>query len=198
MFYIILLITLLILLLFLKIQIELKIIIKNGSNFSFVIVRFLGFIRLRMNLSLGINNKGFISLTLRKTDSAMGKKASFEQFWDALKDFFQYYGAHVEPFRYFKKKVKFNNFSVYSRIGTGDAATTAMTIGGCYVFFTIVSRYLYRHYQLQKSKLDMLPYFSGPLFDLDLDCIMNFKFGHIIIAGLKLLTKKRKGGVVNG
>lgn len=122
----------------------------------------------------------------------MDKKASFEQLWDSIKDVFQYYGAHVEPFRYFKRKVKFNNFSVSSRIGTGDAATTAMTIGGCYAFFTTISRYLYRHYHLQKSKLDMQPYFSGPLFDLDLDCIMNFKFGHIIIAGLKLLTKKEK------
>ncbi len=173
-------------------HIELKIIIKNGRNFSFIIIRFLGFIRLRMNLSLQINSKGFLSLTLRKTDSGMDNKASFEQFWDSIKDFFQYYGSHVEPFRYFKRKVNFNNFSVHSRIGTGDAASTAMTIGGCYALFSIISSYLYTHYRLQKSKFDILPYFSGPLFDLDLDCIMNFKFGHIIIAGLKLLTKKEK------
>lgn len=190
-FYLILM-TLLLLLLLLKVQIEVKIIIKNGRNFSYFIIRFLGFIRLRMNLFLKKNKKGLPSLTFRKNSSSTNKNASLEQFWQTVREFFQFYEAHIEPLRYFKSKVKLDSFSIHSRIGTGDAASTAMTIGGCYAFVTFISRYLYQHYRLQISKLDIIPYFSGPLFDLDLNCIMNFKFGHIIIAGLKLLSKKEK------
>ena len=191
-YYVFLIIVSLLLLLLLKIQVEIKVIIKDGKNFSFIIIRFLVFFRLRMNLSLKKDGTSLIALTLRKIDSDTETKPSLEQFWEAARSFKKFYGSHVGPFRYFKTKVKFSNFSVRSCIGTGDAASTALTIGSCYAFFTFISRYLYRNYQLQKSKLHILPDFTGPFFDLDLDCIINFKFGHIIIAGLKLLTKKEK------
>jgi len=175
-----------------RVQIEIKVIIKNGRNFSFVIFRLLRLLRIRMNLSVRKDEKGLVSLTFRKTDSDIQKKASVEQAFEFMKKLVNFAGKYKEHINYLKNKVRVNSLSVRSRIGTGDAASTALAIGGFFAFFSIISRHLNEYYYLQKRKLDVLPHFQGPLFDLDLDCIINFKIGHIIITGLKMLMKKVK------
>lgn len=180
------------LLLLLKIQIEIKVIIKNGRNFSFVIIRLLRLIRLRLNLSVNRDGNGLISLSMRKTDSDNGKKTSVEQAWNYIKKLIRFYGNHIDQINFMKKNIAINNFSIRTRIGTGDAAATALSIGGFYAFFSFLIRHLDEYYHLKRQDLDILPHFQGPLFDLELDCIINFKIGHIITTGLKMLTKKTK------
>ena len=180
---------LLLFLLLLKIQIEVKVIIKDGKNFSFAVLRFMGLFRLRLNLSIGKNKRGDISLTLRKSDSDLDQKTSLEEAWEMLRRLVPLVGKYKEPLRFLKSKIQFHNFSLLTKIGTGDAAVTSLTIGVFYAFFSLVKRILDQNYHLQNSKLVVLPYFQGLLFDLDLDCIINFRFGHIIITGLKMLLK---------
>ena len=78
-YYVFLIIVSLLLLLLLKIQVEIKVIIKDGKNFSFIIIRFLVFFRLRMNLSLKKDGTSLIALTLRKIDSDTETKPSFKK-----------------------------------------------------------------------------------------------------------------------
>ena len=180
------------LLLLLKIQLEIKVIIKNGKNLSFIIIRLLHLIRVRFNLSMGQDGKRLISLSLRKTDSDNEEKTTIEQAWKNIKKFTGFYKSNIDQINFLKSKIKINNLYVRTRIGTGDAATTALSVGGFYAFFSFLLRHLDESYQFYKRRLDVLPYFQGPLFDLDLDCIINFKFGHIIITGLKMLMNKVK------
>jgi hypothetical protein len=179
-------------LLFLKVQIEIKVIIKNGRNFSFLIIRLLRLIRLRLNLSVDRDGNRLFSLSIRKTDTDSEKKTTVEQAWNYIKKIVRFYSSNIEQINIMKKYININNFSIRTRIGTGDAATTALSIGGFYAFFSLLSRHFDEYYHLKKHDLDILPYFQGPLFDLDLDCIINFKIGHIITTGMKMLTKKIK------
>jgi hypothetical protein len=191
--YLILFIVLLcLLMILLKIQVEIKVIIKNGQNFSFVIFRLLRLIRLRMNLSINQDGKGLISLSLRRTELDKEKKASVEQVWNYIKKLLNFYTSNIDQINFMKSKVKINNLYIRTRIGTGDASATALSVGGFYAFFSFLIRHLDEYYHFQKCKLDVLPYFQGSLFDLNLDCIINFKIGNIIITGLKMLTKKVK------
>jgi hypothetical protein len=173
-------------------QVEIKIIIKNGRNFSFIIIRLLKLLQLRLNLSIRQDEKGVIALTFRKTDSNMEKQASVDQAMDIAVKLLHIYNKYKEQFVYMRSKLQFNNFNVRTRIGTGDAAATALASGGFFTIFSIISMHLRNTYHLSRQKLNVVPYFQGPLFDLDLDCIINFKIGHIIITGFKMLKKKMK------
>lgn len=89
-------------------------------------------------------------------------------------------------------KIKFRNFSVLTRVGVGDAAATALITGGFFTIFSLIINHLENRYDLQKKKIVILPFFQGSVFDIDLDCIIDFKMGHIIITGLRILMKKLK------
>lgn len=191
------LLALLLLVFLLRTQVEIKIIIKNGRNFSFIIIRLLKLLRLRLNLSVHQDKTGRIALTFRKTDSNLDQQASVDQAMDAAVKLFHIYVKYKDQFVYMKSKLRFNNFSLRARIGTGDAAATALASGGFFTMFSLISMHLRNYYHLSKQRLNVIPYFQGPLFDLDLDCIINFKIGHIIITGLKML-KKKKAVLKNG
>lgn len=180
------------LLLWIKIQLEIKVIIKDRRNLSFLIVRLLHLLRLRVNFSIDREGKRLFSLSLRKNDSEIKEKTSLEQVWKYIRKLVNFYTNHTEPINFMKSKVRVDNFSIRSRIGTGDAASTALAFGSFYAFFSLISSHLNEYYHLQGRKLDILPHFQGPLFDLDLSCIINFRIGHIIITGLKILAKKVK------
>lgn len=176
-------------------QLEINIIIKNGKNSSFVIIRLLKFLRIRLNLSIRHEN-GAISLTIKKTDSDLEKETSIEQALESMIKIFRRLRTYKQAFDYLKTRIIVNNFSVRTIVGTGNAAATALASGGFYTVFHLITLHLQNYYQLSKQKLKVIPYFNGPLFDLDLDCIINFKIGHIIITGIKMISKS-KGGVTN-
>ncbi len=187
------------LLLILRIQLEVKIIVKNGKNFSFVIVRLLrGLLRARINLSLKSGTKNPYAIVLKKTDSSLKKETSPEQALRIVLHMSQQYTKYRCQINYFKSKIAMANFSVRTRVGVGDAAATALVTSGFYTIFQIVIQHLDLRYHLQNRKMIVLPYFEGSVFDLDLDCIINFKFGHIMITGMKMLIQKIKGGENGG
>lgn len=188
--------TLLILFLLTKTQMEVNVIIKNGKNFSFIIIRLLKLFRIRLNLSIKQDENGIVSLSLRKTDSDMEKQTSIEQALEIMIKIFRGLRTYKQPIDYMKTKIKVSNFSIRTRVGTGNAAATALASGGFYTVFHLITLHLQNYYHLGKQKLKVIPYFNGPLFDLDFDCIINFKIGHIIITGMKMI-QKNKGGVIN-
>lgn len=186
---------LLMLLWILKIEIEFKIIIKNGTNYSFMIVRMLkGLLRLRLNLSLCPDKNKLFTVTIRKTDSSREKSTTLEDALQYIKKAINAYKRNKKSFLYLKSKIKFDNLSVRSRIGTGDAAATALVSGSFYWIFSMTAYHIMTKYSLKKHKILVLPFFKGPLLDLDFDCIINFKLGDIIITGVNILVQKIKGG----
>ena len=175
----------------LRVQVEIKIIIKNGSNFSFIILRlFKGLLRLRINLSIMSGKKGLLSVFMRKTDSKLEHQTPINISY--LLHLSGFYSRYKNQLAYMMSKIKFRNFSVLTRVGVGDAAATALVTGGFFTIFSLIITHLENRYDLQKKKIVILPFFQGSVFDIDLDCIIDFKMGHIIITGLKILMKKLK------
>ena len=191
--------TAVLLLLILRVQLEFKIIIKNGRNFSFIIIRVLrGLLKLRFNISIKPDDKRFLSLKLRKTDSSLETDTSVEYAVKIVKRIFKGLSLYKRHLKYLLKRISFSNFSVRTRVGIGDASGTALVIGGFFAVFAFVTQYLVHHYRLEKHKLVVLPCFEGAVFDMDLDCIIDLKIGHIIIAGFKMALQKIKGGENGG
>lgn len=188
----------LVLLLCLQVQVETKIIIKNRKNFSFCILRFFrGLLRLRFNLSLGSKTKGPLALVLRKTDSSLETETDAEQAMRLISFMMRQYRKHQIAIAYFNRKIIMSNFSVHSRVGVGDAAATALMTGAFYAVFQGIAQHLTLRYALKNSSMLIRPYFEGSVFDLDLNCIIHIKFGHIMITGFKMLKQNIKGGENN-
>lgn len=187
-----LLLSIFIVILFLKIQIEIKIIVKNSKNHSFMIIRMLkGLLRLRLNLSLAPGEKGF--LTIRKTDSNIEHKPSSDNTIKAIKRVLAFDKQYYSELNYLKSKIDMCNFSVINKVGTENAALTALITGSLYAIFSTMVFFLKQKFDLKNQKIVVLPFFQGLVFDLDLDCIFTFKMGHIIITGIKIIFKKLKG-----
>jgi len=178
------------LLLFIRIQIEINLIIKNGKYLSYIVLHFLYLFRIHINLYINPKNKRLISLSLDKKSKNKENTVSIEQIINYFKKTSNLYRNNIKQISFIKSKIKIKDLYLLTRIGTGDAATTALSVGSIYTFFSLLHRYLYENYCLQNLKLEVFPNFRGSMFDLKLNCIINFKIGHIIITSLKMLMNK--------
>lgn len=107
--------------------------------------------------------------------------------------------AHVvklhKIIRMFLKKVSVKNLEWHSVVGLGDAAHTGMIIGALWTakgsLIGLVS-----HYILLKEmpKIIITPHFQQFVSQTHLTCIIQFRVGHAILAGVKLV-KFWKGGL---
>ncbi|WP_429160161.1 DUF2953 domain-containing protein [Desulfitispora alkaliphila] len=91
-----------------------------------------------------------------------------------------------------------------SRVGTGDAAETAIATGallaGKWNLYGILIKFIKK--PKEPVKLDVVPNYNSRDLSLYLDCIFAFRIGHIIITGIKvlmmLIVSRIKGGEVVG
>ncbi len=173
-----------------KTQLEISIIIRNGKNRSFLILRMLKFIRIRINLPVRKGKKGRRGTFLHKTDSDRETKFSSEDHLKKIKKMARLRKKAKLSLNYIKSGIEVDHLSVCTRFGTGDAAVTAWLSGGLYFAFSFIVPYLKNNYHLKKQKLQIVPYYRGRMFDLNLDCIIQFKISHIIIAGFKMLKQE--------
>lgn len=193
------LITAFLLLLILRVQFEFKIIIKNGRNFSFVIIRMLkGLLRFRINISILPSGKRFFYLKVRKTDSSQETDTSAEQVITIILRIIKGLSHYKKHVSYLLSRICLNNFSVRTRVGIGDASGTALVTSGLYVIFAFFTQYLVYRYRLVNHKIVVLPCFEGAVFDMDINCIINIKIGHIMITVFKMALQKIKGGESGG
>ncbi|WP_042459708.1 DUF2953 domain-containing protein [Neobacillus dielmonensis] len=94
----------------------------------------------------------------------------------------------------FLRKVSVKKFEWQSLIGVGDAAHTGVISGALWSvkggIIGLVSHYL----NLKAApQLSITPHFQASVFHTRISCIFQFRIGHAILAGLKLI-KFWKGG----
>lgn len=105
-----------------------------------------------------------------------------------------------KPLRYLSEKTYFSSIVWHTSLGTGDAAYTAVLSGTLWGIKSNIVNYLIKNKKHGKIDISVVPDFSKPVFESDLNCIIKIQNANIIIGGIRILlilfynTIFKKGG----
>lgn len=126
------------------------------------------------------------------------KKFSAEEMLNSFQDMQQllkHVAGLYKIVRSFFKKVTVSNLEWYSLVGVGDASYTGMLTGA---FWTVKGSMLGVISSLMKvrtiPKIMITPEFNRAVSETSFRCMIQFRIGHAIFAGIKLI-KYWKGGI---
>ncbi|MBA9026308.1 hypothetical protein HNP81_001593 [Peribacillus huizhouensis] len=96
------------------------------------------------------------------------------------------FGFHILV-RKFLRKVKVKTFQWHSLIGTGDAVLTGICVGGSYAIKGSIIGLLSRYLRFKKMPIySITPDYAKPSASTSFFCIVEFRIGHAIVAGIKI------------
>ena len=96
--------------------------------------------------------------------------------------------------RNFLRKVTIKSFEWDTLIGVGDAAQTGTITGAIWAIKGSLIGILSHYLKLKvMPKITVTPHFQAAVIQTRLSCIIQFRIGHAILAGLKLLKFWRGG-----
>ncbi|KFZ41796.1 DUF2953 domain-containing protein [Anoxybacillus flavithermus] len=99
----------------------------------------------------------------------------------------------------FLQNVSILQFEWHTQIGVGDAAKTAMLVGFGwsmkYYILAVVSKYM--NVCITPS-ISIVPFFQGAVSRTSFTCMIRFRIGYAILAGLKIVKHLKKGEKVSG
>ncbi len=98
----------------------------------------------------------------------------------------------------FLQKVSVLQFQWHTQIGVGDAAKTALLVGigwsVKYYMVAIMSKYMN---VCSTPSIFIAPFFQGALSRTSFTCMVRFRIGYAILAGLKVVKHWKKGAKVS-
>ena len=107
----------------------------------------------------------------------------FENIKKLIKDVF---GFHILV-RKFLNKVKVKTFQWHSLIGTGDVVLTGTCVGGCYAIKGSIIGLISRYIKFKKIPIySITPDYQKTIASTSFFCIVEFRIGHAIVAGIKI------------
>ncbi|WP_096189731.1 DUF2953 domain-containing protein [Evansella halocellulosilytica] len=111
---------------------------------------------------------------------------------------FQRFLTHVFGFhtivRNFMAKINVNKLSWYTEIGTGDAAITGSISGIIWGIKGNLIGIFSNLFRLDVSpSIEVIPKFQEVEVATQFECMVSYRIGHAILAGLKVLSHWRKG-----
>jgi len=174
------------------IEVEIKFVQKEKKNFSFIIVRLLrGLIRFRLNFEVERDKETILKVHIRKTDKALIRTEEPKEIFDYLRKSMEKSRKYLSSLQYIRSKIIIKNFSLLSRIGIeGDAGLTALLSGGIMAAVNGALDMFSWHHACIHRNVVVIPDYERSTLDIDLDCIINLRIGHIIIAGYKIAEQK--------
>lgn len=190
-FFIFILVSLFVAIIFTETQIEIKLVIKNGKNYSFIVVRLLkGLVNLRLNLSMESGKHTWLKIIIRKTDTSKDYEKTPKKIINKLVRKITFIKKYKKQINYMLSRINFDKLAINTSISTSDAAVTAMVSGLTMAFMSVLLAYLNNKLYLKNQRILVTPFYQGPIFDLNLDCIIGLKLGHIIVTSIKIGLKK--------
>ncbi|MEH7379556.1 DUF2953 domain-containing protein [Bacillus sp. JJ1533] len=164
-----------------------------------------GLIRYTINVPMVAIDKETPSIVLKKekkanmaaADKKNKEKFSVKHFIDNLHDtnvIFQRVIDLVPILKRFLKKISVSKFEWHSHIGVGDAAHTGIITGlGWAIKGTIVS--VISHYLNLKTNPDysITPSFQVAVSETRIKCMIHFRIGYAMVAGIKAIKRWRGG-----
>lgn len=98
---------------------------------------------------------------------------------------------------YLIKKIQIKKIIWKSNVGLDDAALTGIASGVLWMMKGLVVSLVSNKTNLEEINIDITPYFDESVFETDFHCIIKLKLAHIIIASIKGVKAKLKGGESN-
>lgn len=189
-----------------KIQIEYKR-AKENDHVHIQAGIWFGLIRLKFNIPLlqlqslikGVRVEENVTSSTPKDPEIQKRKFRFtpKEFYRYLKRFYQLRDQVLDLNRIVKqtlKKIRCEQFEWYTRVGVGDAASTGILTGVIWgiktTFIGIFSQYVTLR---TTPRMNVIPAFQGQHLDTQFFCIVRFRIGNAIIAGIRILFKFKKG-----
>ncbi|WP_461202164.1 DUF2953 domain-containing protein [Anoxybacillus sp. TBDG-1] len=167
-------------------------------------IRLLRFLRYRFTVPLiEISKKEAGVVTEQKTNTGKDEKTTFTVS-DARKRFSQVQHllnkiVHLHTIvKKFLQKVSILQFQWHTQIGVGDAAKTAMLVGVGwslkYYIVAMISKYMN---VCSAPSISIVPFFQGAVSCMSFTCMIRFRIGYAILAGLKVVKHWKKGAKVS-
>jgi hypothetical protein len=96
-----------------------------------------------------------------------------------------------QPMRYFARHIRFSQCRLRAEIGGFDAMQSALLAGALWSVVGTALGVASTLIRLEPgvSKIAIVPNFSGPTWRLQTDCILHFRLGHAIVAGVWALVR---------
>ena len=174
---------------------EIRILIREGENRFFIDVRALaGLIRFRYEPKSQHERAAPVSEDGRGKHSTEKTHAPDEGVLGFIKRGREFYRKNLSYLVYFKDKIRIRDFFLTARIGTGDAAKTAILAASLYTLSCMLFSHLNNVYHAEKRCINVIPLFDRDAFELTAGCIITFRLGHIIIVEMKKFVERIKGG----
>ncbi|KJF28171.1 DUF2953 domain-containing protein [Clostridium aceticum] len=195
-------------LLFLDLKIEVRF-IREGENDELNItisilkgllkykttIPFIDFLNNGRNIiTANIYKKAKVSNTNAIEDEKEEKEFNYDEIKIIIKKGHYYYKKYCEVLHYIHKRITINKVLWKTNIGLEDAADTAIISGILWGIKSNLMTLLKRKLRPQRIYIDVVPCYVSKKFGVIFDCIVTLKIGYIIIAGIKLLSTKIKGG----
>ncbi|MCM8900864.1 DUF2953 domain-containing protein [Caldicoprobacter algeriensis] len=183
---------LLVLISMVTVRIEIGLRIKNCGSGSFIIVQALGgLVRRKVSLAMKPDSKHPFFLNMREPSVQDETAISPQEIISLVRKGLRIVQQNAQYFKTVKDKVKVEDFEVMARLGTGDAAHTALLCGSLLSLLHIALFHLQNKYYLEKKRVNVTPVFDREDFELNFNCIIALKLRYIIIAGMQKKQLKK-------
>ncbi|AOY77097.1 DUF2953 domain-containing protein [Clostridium formicaceticum] len=145
-------------------------------------------------LTTNVYKKAEVSNTEALEDEKQEKELNYNEIKIIVKRGHYYYKKYWQVLQYIKKRIIIHKVLWKTQVGLEDAADTAIISGLLWGVKANLMTLLKSKVRPQAIHIDVAPYYVCKRFGMIFDCIVTLKIGYIIIAGIKLLSTKIKGG----
>ena len=209
-FFLFLFLIVLIIIIYMPIYINIKVIRKNNNDnieLKFLFLKGLIVRSIEVPFIDIINsNKGMAVEMENKMEKGSGEKdvsrresiISFNKILDKMRKIEKFKDIIFKINKYLFDKIDIIKINWFTRIGLENAAVTGVLTGGLWSIKSYLISFITINKNIKEIDINIAPEFNSNVFETSFDCIIKFKIAYIIIAGIKGLKLKMKGGKNNG
>lgn len=207
MFYLAILVALIVLIFFMKANLRITY-YREGANDEVVVIlsTLLGLVNVKGEVNLAeliLRDRGFVLETKSELEvtkkgrliKELGKLTDYRDIYSGMLKVREMVRVYRDAGMYLISKASVSHLHWDTRVGTRDAAITGIIAGLLWNVKTLVLYILKLHVNFTSPpEISIKPDFNNAVLYTKFDCILTFKIGHAIIAGLKGLIAKIRDG----
>lgn len=116
----------------------------------------------------------------------------YPKLYRMIKRFSKLYKKYRRPIYYFFKGLQIRRFNWKTELGLADPALTGLSVGLAWSVKGWIYGKLHRitNFMAKKTEVKVLPKFQTKCFSTEVDCIIGFRIGHIMVTGINFISTR--------